>query len=209
MVAERSIHSVTQRRQHLLAEPGIAPLPRRGAPGRVRQGEIPRQMRAEVAHLLGHRAAAQHVGQRVACPPAASGGSPASAPAAGRARAARIPGAAARRRRSAGDRGSKSPSARWRYGFHRRRCRGPSAARLRRRSPEGSLHERPVSCTLVPGAWLTISRRAVGGGAEHRARTERQMSGADAAGADFGGQRGKRRGPLPQPPPARGGGGSA
>src|SRR5512139_2662847 len=29
-------------------------------------------------------------------------------------------------------------------------------------SPDGSFHGMPVSCTRLPGAWPTISRRAVG-----------------------------------------------
>ncbi len=132
-------------------------------------------MRAEAAHLLGHRAAAQHVGQRVACPPAASGGSPASAPAAGRAKAARIPGAAAHRRRSAGDRGSKSPSALWRCGIHRRRWRGPFAAICangRRRGRSTACRSRAPGCR-VPGRQSADARSG---------RHERP--GADRAGDD-------------------------
>ncbi len=35
------------------------------------------------------------------------------------------------------------------------------ASQARNRSPERSFHGSPVSCTFVPGAWPTISSRAV------------------------------------------------
>jgi len=48
---------------------------------------------------------------------------------------------------------------------------------LRRRSPEASFQGMPVSCTLVPGAWLMMSSFAV----DEMRKTGRGPSGRDAA----------------------------
>ena len=107
----------------------------------------------------------------------------AAPPARAHARAARIPGAAAGRRLSRRGRDSRTPSARWRRGSRRRRSRGRSPSHSRSRSPLRSLKERPVSWTRVPGAWLSDQEPRRRAPAHHRPRAQRQMLGADRAGA--------------------------
>ncbi len=169
---------------------------------------MPRQMRAETAHLLGHRAAAQHVGQRV--------------------RAHQQRQADLRHQR-------QQPVAPKRCAFRARRRiaavrQATGVAKAHRHYGDagfivegGAVHLQPSAQTVAggvvprdagrvhPGAGcLADNQQTRGrGGTKDRARTEREMIGADTTGADFGGQRGKRRGPLLPTPSSRKGRGSS
>ena len=161
-LAQRIADCQAQRRQHVFREPGIAPLPRRGAPGRMRQREIARQMRPEIAHLLGHRAAPQHVRQRVPADQQRQADLPASAPS----NLSRHSGAHSGRGGASPPFGRRPRIAKSHRhdgdaAFVVERVAVHLAATARNRSPDGSFHGMPVSCTLVPGAWPMISSRAV------------------------------------------------
>ena len=62
---ERGGDGLAQRREDLLGEPGISAFPGSCAPGGMRQRETARQVRPEVADVVGHRSAAEDVGQSV------------------------------------------------------------------------------------------------------------------------------------------------
>ena len=143
-----------------------------------------------------HRAPAQRCPRARSFRPAASAAAPASGRAAAPATAARIPAAAARRPRSAAGPDSTVPSARWRCARFvvERVAVHPSQARSR--SPEGSFHGIPVACTFVPGAWPTISTRAVVETRNTGRGPQRQMRRADPAGA-------RSRRPAPPAVPRR------
>ena len=95
------------------------------------------------------------------CRPAGSGGSRAARRGSAAASAART--RAQRRQVGAVDRAgiAQARSARWRCARCRRTRRGREPSQSRSTSPEGSFQGMPVSCTRRPGAWPTISRRAL------------------------------------------------
>ena len=172
----------------------------------MRQWEVARQVGAEITHLLSHAAAAEHVRERVA---------------ADEQRQADI--RHQRQQLVAPERGAFG--ARWRVA-----AVGQAAgiAEAHRDDGNAGFVVEGVAVHLQPGAQAVAGRvvereaglvhrgarrlagnqqTCRGGDTDDRTRAKRQVLGADAAGADFGGKRGEWRGPLP-PTPSRKGRGS-